>query len=183
MKNMKTTLFVAAVLIFQIPLFSFAATKRNALNVELKETETYVIKRDGKNVTVLLGENSVSDFSKINRKNPTQVLAAFFFSYFSRTDYWKNLVAESALFYSGIYGEDGEPTAIKMEEAWNELYGLVDSISIKINPANFKSNGDGSAYYTLEIALSYKGESDSGEDEATIVQKENGEWFVYELPR
>ena len=70
-----------------------------------------------------------------------------------------------------------------MEEAWNELYGLVDSISIKINPANFKSNGDGSAYYTLEIALSYKGESDSGEDEATIVQEENGEWFVYELPR
>ena len=49
-----------------------------------------------------------------------------------------------------------------------------NSISIKINPANFKSNGDGSAYYTLEIALSYKGESDSGEDEATIVQEENG---------
>ena len=42
--------------------------------------------------------------------------------------------------------------------------------------------GDGRALYTVNIAASYQGESDEGEDQVAMTQDENGDWLVAELP-
>ena len=71
---------------------------------------------------------------------------------------------------------------VTMHEAWEGFYGKVDSGRITINPAAFKSNGDGRAFYTVKISASYQGESAESEDQVTMEQDENGNWFVAELP-
>ncbi|MBP5752765.1 MAG: hypothetical protein J6W60_07910, partial [Treponema sp.] len=70
-----------------------------------------------------------------------------------------------------------------MEEAYEEFYGRVDSIQITIDPSDFIYKGKGGAYYRVNIIYSYDGETDAGYDEVTMVQDENGKWFVSELPR
>ena len=62
------------------------------------------------------------------------------------------------------------------------FYGKADFVRITITPDYFKYNGDGSAFYTVKIAASYQGESVEGEDQVTMVQDENGNWLVAELP-
>ena len=69
-----------------------------------------------------------------------------------------------------------------MYGAWERFYGKVDSVRITINPAAFKSTGWESAFYTVKIAASYRGESVEGEDQVTLAKDEDGGWVVAELP-
>ena len=133
--------------------------------------KSFVIKREGKKVTATLGGKPVSDFSNIDRTDPTEVLAAFFVSYFNQSDDWKNYVLHSCI---------GDEIA-SFENDWEELYGLADSISVTINPENYHKYTE---YYTIKISASYRGETDDGEDDVEMIQNERTrQWFVVELPR
>lgn len=140
-------------------------------------SEAYVVRRDGKTVTALRGEKTAGDFSRINRKDPAQVLAAFFDSYLRQTGGWKNLVADF-----GIFGMEKESLIENMSEAHEKLYGAADSISITIHPEKIERNID-ICYFTIKIGYSYRGEEGEGEDQVSMVQYKNEEWFVMELPR
>jgi len=43
-------------------------------------------------------------------------------------------------------------------------------------------HGGESSFYAVNIAASYQGESDEGEDQVAMSQDENGNWLVAELP-
>ena len=132
---------------------------------------SFVIKREGKKVTATLGGNPVSDFSNIDRTDPTEVLAAFFVSYFNQSEDWKNYVEHS--FYVN--------RITLFENAWEELYGLVDYISVTINPENFHKYME---YYTIRISAAYQGETVDDYDQVSMCQDERThQWFVVELPR
>ena len=131
-------------------------------------TEPYVISRNGDSVTAFCGEILVSDFSKINQKDPAQVLAAFFESYLSGGNEWQKFVSPDVRI-SSIQGD------------YKEFYGVPESISITIDRKKFDPRR---GYFKIKIAFAYQGETGEGEDDATMVQdKTSGNWFVTELPR
>ena len=140
-------------------------------------SETFVVSRNGVEVSSTRDGKAWTADSNIDRKDPTSVLVSFFVSYFSKDDGWHDLITHSS--FPGSSFDEG---IVTMYEAWEGFYGKVDSIRITINPAAFKSNGRGSAFYTVKIAASYQGESAEGEDQVTMEQDENGNWFVAELP-
>lgn len=130
-------------------------------------TETYVISRNAEAVTAFYGEKEVSSFSKINQKDPTQVLAAFFRSFLSGHNEWQKYVAPNVLI-SDMLGD------------YKKFYSVPESISITIDNKKFDAQ---KGYFTIKIAYTYKGESGEGEDEVTMFQdKASGNWFVEELP-
>ena len=143
---------------------------------------TFVVTRNGASVTATERGQALTGDEWKDLKDPSAALAVFFASYFSQSDEWKDMVANGGFSWSGCYAETHEEMIAAMTEAYEDFYGLADSISITIKPAKFKSNGDGSAFYTIKIALSYRGESDEGEDTVTMLQDENGNWLVVELP-
>lgn len=138
------------------------------------EIENYVIKRNGKNVTALCGNNLIVDFSNVDEKDPTQLLVAFFESYFSQTARWKDFVAAH-----GFYGEKEDLIDV-MNEAYREFYSLPESITVTINSKNFDSK---TGYYTIKIGYLYNGEEEEGDDQVSMIQDKRGCWFVQELPR
>ena len=146
-------------------------------DIEINMKCYFVVFREGSKVSVTdRWQDSDGDVWK-DSKDPSSVLASFFASYFSQTEEWKDLVSES-----GIFGGKEDLIAV-MEEAYEEFYGRVDSIQITIDPSDFIYKGKGGAYYRVNIIYSYDGETDAGYDEVTMVQDENGRWFVSELPR
>lgn len=141
---------------------------------EDEENGAFVIKRENGKVSAKQGVNSISGFSKIDRTDPTQVLAAFFESYLKQTGSWKDFVSECELF-------DSKADLIEiMQDAFRKFYGVAEMISITFNEEDFDSH---SGYYTIKIAYSHKGEEDEGEDQVAMAQNKNGEWFVMEVPR
>ena len=140
-------------------------------------SETFVVSRNGVEVSSTHDGKTWAADSSIDRKDPTSVLVSFFVSYFSKDDEWHDLITHYS--FPGSSFDEG---IVTMHEAWEGFYGKVDSIRITINPAAFKSNGRGSAFYTVKISASYQGESAEGEDQVTMGQDENGNWFVAELP-
>ena len=132
----------------------------------------FVIERNGSEV-------KATDYAQILTGNewrqlgdPSAALAAFFVSYFSQDNIWKNLIAH--------YGSS-EDIAYAYE-AWENFYGKADFVRITITPDYFKYNGDGSAFYTVKIAASYQGESVEGEDQVTMAHDDFGNWYVVKLP-
>ena len=140
-------------------------------------SETFVVSRNGVEVSLTRDGKTWAADSCIDRKDPTSVLVLFFVSYFSKDDGWHGLITHYS--FPGSSFDDG---IVTMSEAWEGFYGKVDSVRITINPAAFKSNGDGRAFYTVKISASYQGESAEGEDQVTMEQDENGNWLVTELP-
>ena len=140
-------------------------------------SETFVVSRNGLEVSSTRDGKIWAADSSIDRKDPTSVLVLFFVSYFSKDDGWHDLITHYI-----FPGSSFDEVKVTMSEAWEGFYGKVDSVRITINPAAFKSNGDGRAFYTVKISASYQGESAEGEDQVTMEQDENGNWFVAELP-
>lgn len=142
--------------------------------------KSFIVSRRGSEVAAV-SEEEVFDNAKIlsqtDRKDPTSVLVSFFVSYFSKGEEWHDLIAHYS--FPGSSFDEG---IAAMNEAWEGFYGKVDSVRVTINPSSFKSNGDGRALYTVNIAASYQGESDEGEDQVAMSQDENGDWLVAELP-
>ena len=142
--------------------------------------KSFIVSRKGSEVAAV-SEEEVFDNAKIlsqtDRKDPTSVLVSFFVSYFSKGEEWHDLIAHYS--FPGSSFDEG---IAAMNEAWEGFYGKVDSVRVTINPSSFKSNGDGRALYTVNIAASYQGESDEGEDQVAMTQDENGNWLVAELP-
>lgn len=148
--------------------------------------ETFVVSKNGSEVSVLCGGMLLSDHAKILSQtdftNPTSVAVSFFISYLSQTEEWKDFVSDYELFISG--GKESyvrnmkEQFVDRMNASYEKAYGVVDSISITFNPEKFK---DG--YYTVKIKISYNGESEEGEDQISMVKAPKSEnWFVQELP-
>ena len=140
-------------------------------------SETFVVSRNGLEVSSTCDGKTWASDSSIDRKDPTSVLVSFFVSYFSKDDGWHDLITHYS--FPGSSFDEG---IVTMHEAWEGFYGKVDSVRITINPAAFKSNGDGRAFYTVKISASYQGESAESEDQVTMEQDENGNWLVTELP-
>ena len=140
-------------------------------------SETFVVSRNGAEVSATLDGKAFTADSDIDRKDPTSVLVSFFVSYFSKGDEWHDSITHHSLPDSSF--DEGIAT---MNEAWERFYGKVDSVRVEINPSSFKINGGGSAFYTLKIAVFYQGESAEGEDQVTMERDENGDWLVAELP-
>ena len=141
-------------------------------------SETFVVSRNGEEVSSTRDGKPWAADSNIDRKDPTSVLVSFFVSYFSKDDGWHDLITH----YSFL-GSSFDEGIVTMHEAWEGFYGKVDSVRITINPAAFKSNGRGSAFYTVKIAYTYKGESGEGEDQVILAKEEKGDWCIVELPR
>ncbi len=142
----------------------------NISEVKANSETAYVISRDRSKVIAKLGDKELTDFSMIDQTNPTEVLAAFFVSYFKQTENWKNYVSPIAL--------EGRINVI--EESWGELYGIADFISITFSPDNFNENTE---YYTVSIDGSYQGEEFDGEDEVSMYQDtQTHQWYISELP-
>lgn len=137
--------------------------------------KTFVVSRNGAEVTATLDGKTWTAKTNIDTKDPTLVLVAFFASYFSQTEEWKDFVAE--------FVGDKENSILCMEEAYENLYGQTDSISVTIDFAKFKDNGGGFAFFTVKIAYTYKGESGEGEDQVTLAKDEKGDRCIVELPR
>ena len=137
--------------------------------------ETFVVSRTGAEVSATRDGKAWAGKGKIDRKDPTVLLAAFFKSYFERTDEWKDFVA-------GIIGAK-ENAILYMEEDYVSFYGRADSVSITIDPEKFEDNGGVFADYTVKIAYTYKGESGEDEDQVAMAKDEDGGWVVVELPR
>ena len=131
------------------------------------EPQSVVVSRNGSEVTAT--KNGVAK----DRTDPTAFLAAFFVSYFSQDGEWKECVAD--------LGGKEERIAI-FEEAFAEFYGRADSISVTIDPAKFRDNGGGFAFFTVNIAYSYNGDSGADADQVTLVQDARSGWLVAELP-
>ena len=144
-------------------------------------SETFVVSRNGVEVSSTRDGKTWAADSSIDRKDPTSVLVSFFVSYFSKDDGWHDLITHYS-FPGSSFDEGFDEGIVTMSEAWEGFYGKVDSVRITINPAAFKSNGDGRAFYTVKISASYQGESAEGEDQVTMEQDENGNWLVAELP-
>ncbi len=142
--------------------------------------KSFIVSRRGSEVAAVSGEevfDNAKILSQTDRKDPTSVLVSFFVSYFSKGEEWHDLIAHYS--FPGSSFDEG---IAAMNEAWEGFYGKVDSVRVTINPSSFKSNGDGRALYTVNIAASYQGESDEGEDQVAMTQDENGDWLVAELP-
>lgn len=143
----------------------------NVSDAKVESEAIYVISRDGNKVTAKLGGKELTDFSKNDRTNPTEVLAAFFASYFNQIEDWKKYV--SPQFHKIRINN--------IEEDWEEFYGLADFISISFSPDDFDS---ATGYYTVNINGSYQGETFDGEDEVTLCQDAKTHlWYISELPR
>ena len=171
----KTFLILAAA----VALSSLAFAEDRNLKTA-NDNKSFIISRRGSEVAAV-SEEEVFDNAKIlsqtDRKDPTSVLVSFFVSYFSKGEEWHDLIAHYS--FPGSSFDEG---IAAMNEAWEGFYGKVDSVRVTINPSSFKSNGDGRALYTVNIAASYQGESDEGEDQVAMTQDENGDWLVAELP-
>ncbi len=142
----------------------------NISGANVNSETTYVISRDRSKVTAKLGDKELSDFSTIDQTNPTEVLSAFFVSYFNQTEDWKNYVSPIV--------HEGRINVI--EDAWEELYGLADSISISFSPDNFDKD---TGYYIVKIDGFYQGEEFDGEDEVALYQDaKTHQWYISELP-
>ena len=120
-------------------------------------SETFVVSRNGVEVSSTRDGKAWTADSNIDRKDPTSVLVSFFVSYFSKDDGWHDLITHSS--FPGSSFDEG---IVTMHEAWD--------------------NGDGRAFYTVKISAFYQGESAEGEDQVTMEQDENGNWLVAELP-
>lgn len=140
-------------------------------------SEKYLIMRNGNAVSARRGEKAVEDFPTPNRKDPAQVLAAFFNRYLKQSEDWKDFVADFPTL--DLAKED---LVRNMSEAHKAFYGAADSISIEINPEKTARNG-GILLFTIRIACSHNGEEDEGEDDVSMIRDESGNWFVLELPR
>jgi len=140
-------------------------------------SETFVVSRNGVEVSSTRDGKTWAADSSIARTDPTSVLVSFFISYFSKGEEWYYLITHYS--FPGSSFDEG---ICSMYAAWERFYGKVDSVSVTINPSAFKSNGEGRAFYTVKIAASYQGESAEGEDQVTMEQDENGNWLVAELP-
>ena len=173
---MKKTFLILAAL-FALSSLAFAED-RNLKTAN--DNKSFIVSRRGSEVAAV-SEEEVFDNAKIlsqtDRKDPTSVLVSFFVSYFSKDEEWHDLIAHYSFPDSSL--DEG---IAAMNEAWEGFYGKVDSVRVTINPSSFKSNGDGRALYTVNIAASYQGESDEGEDQVAMTQDENGDWLVAELP-
>ena len=167
-------IFVAAVVLSSCAV----AEDRNLKTAN--DNKPFVVSRSGSEVTVISGKE-VFDNAKIvsqtDEKDPTSVLVSFFVSYFSKGEEWYDLITHYS--FPGSSFDEGIST---MYGAWERFYGKVDSVRVTINPAAFNPSGKESAFYTVNIAASYQGESVEGEDQVTMVQDENGNWLVAELP-
>ena len=139
--------------------------------------ETYVVSRNGEEVSAARDGKAWSAPQTIDTKDPTSVLVSFFVSYFSKGEEWHDLIAHYS--FPGSSFDEG---IAAMNEAWEGFYGKVDSVRVTINPASFKSIGEERAFYTVKIAASYRGESVEGEDQVTLEKDEDGGWGVAELP-
>ena len=132
--------------------------------------DAYVISRDGSMVTAKLGDKEFTVSSMIDQTDPTEVLTAFFVSYFKQTEDWKNYVSPIV--------HEGRINVI--EDAWEELYGLADFISISFSPDNFDEE---TGYYIVKIDGFYQGEEFDGEDEVALYQDaKTHQWYISELP-
>lgn len=136
----------------------------------------FVIERNASGITVTNHEQVLTGEEWKETSDPSTALAAFFASYLSGNDEWKSLVADDE-----FYGSK-ETLIAEMKEAYDELYGWVDTIRITIDPSKFQYNADGSAFYTINIKCSKADQYESGDDEVRIISDENGNWFVVELP-
>ena len=159
--------------IIRLAVVIFTVTVLYAQNTLITE-KSFIVVRNGKEVTATYGGKPLSGNSWKDRKDPSAVLAAFFVSYFKQTDNWHDLIVNNT-FYEILVDE--------MNEAYKQFYGIADTISITISPEKFMLKGDATAFYTIKIAYSYEGKTDEGEDEVTMEKdKKSGEWLVAELP-
>ena len=137
---------------------------------EVLPKDSYVITREGKKVTAVMADKEVTDFSKIDLTDPTEVLAAFFVNYFKQNEDWQKFV--SPIIHEGRINA--------LEADWEALYGMVDFISITISPDNFASSTE---YFRIKISASYQDESFDGEDEVEMFQDpRTRQWYINELP-
>lgn len=159
--------------IIRLAAVIFTVTVLYAQNTLITE-KSFIVVRNGKEVTATYGGKTLSGDSWKDRTNPSAVLAAFFVSYFKQTDDWHTLIVNNT-FYEILVDE--------MNEAYAQFYGIADTISITISPEKFMLKGDATAFYTIKIAYSYEDKTDEGEDEVTMRKdKKSGEWLVAELP-
>ena len=159
--------------IIRLAAVIFTVTVLYAQNTLITE-KSFIVVRNGKEVTATYGGKTLSGNSWKDRKDPSAVLAAFFISYFNQTDDWHDLIVNNTFY---------EILVDNMNEAYAQFYGIPDTISITISPEKCIFEGEGTAFYTIKIAYSYEGETDEGEDEVTMEKdRERGEWLVAELP-
>lgn len=143
----------------------------NNFEANTNSEAAYVISRDGSKVTAKLGDEELTDFSMIDQTDPTEVLAAFFISYFNQTEDWKKYVSPQ---FHEIRIED-------IEEDWEEFYSLTDFISISFSPDDFDAD---TGYYSVNFNGSYQGEDFDDEDEVSLYQDTRTHlWYISELPR
>lgn len=107
----------------------------------------------------------------IDQTDPTEVLTAFFISYFNQSEDWKKYVSPQ---FHEIRIED-------IEEDWEEFYSLTDFISISFSPDDFDAD---TGYYSVNFNGSYQGEDFDDEDEVSLYQDTRTHlWYISELPR
>ena len=159
--------------IIRLAAVIFTVTVLYAQNTLITE-KSFIVVRNGKEVTATYGRKTLSGNSWKDRKDPSAVLAAFFISYLNQTDDWHDLVVNNTFY---------EILVDNMNEAYAQFYGIPDTISITMSPEKCMFEGKGTAFYTIKIAYSYEGKTDEGEDEVTMEKdRERGEWLVAELP-
>ncbi|WP_191015670.1 hypothetical protein [Treponema zioleckii] len=169
MKAKKSNFVLFAVM--GLLLAGCATTKLENSAVEEKdfgEEYCFVISRSGSEVTATCGEKTVRNFSRIDRNDPNQVIAAFFESYLKQTDDWKKYVAET-----GFFGEEKKDLINSMNEFFKEFYGAAESISVTITSEQLCA---------IKISYSYQGKKQNIEDSVAVIQDENGYWFIVKIP-
>lgn len=131
---------------------------------------TFVVSRNGSEVAATRGGGPFDGKCR-DRNDAAEVLASFFVSFLKGGEEWKALVFD-------FHGSPlGAVLVEEMEGAYGRLYGRMDSISVEISPENF----DGETF-RLRISLSYRGESEEGEDSAEMRRNGRGEWSVADVP-
>ena len=146
--------------------------KRNKTNSD----SFYNIERNGTEVTARKNSKELTGNEWKDFKDPSATLAAFFISYLSQTDEWKNLIADFGDF------DSKEELIAERNRPYEEFYGRVDSLSITINPLYFKNYGNGTALYTVSFGFSYDGNLGAGDDQVSMIMDENGNWLIEKLP-
>ncbi len=144
----------------------------------------FEVVKNGQQITVTYGEKPIQYISWEDKSDPSVVLTTFFISYLEKSDFWKKSITNL-----GLGGASRENVLSEMEEKYEAFYGLVDRLTIKIDPEKIQVL-DGSeidtierAYFTIKITYLYQGEEDSGEDEVLMIKdKITGDWYVAQLP-
>lgn len=141
-------------------------------------SKSFVVARSADGVTV--NDEAILKTSD-DLKDPFTVLVKFFKNYLENNEKWKDYV------YDNPASPSKKDFLISaMLEAYEDLYGSVDSITITINEGDYKDSryGNGTIYYSISLELSFEGETESGTDEVTMVRDdETGFWYVIEIPQ